>query len=183
VIGHSEGSQVAPAVAVENRKVTHVISMMGNSLNQLYDFLIQERINVEKGTITALKAQQNIDSLYHEYEKIYSEPNSVDKTWFGETYYKWTSFTLKSPIEYMLELDVPILYIGGGLDSNQSVINMDFARLEFLRKGKRNLTYKVFPNYDHYFQEKNRSDGKIEYIDRIDDVNDFVFEWIKSVGK
>lgn len=69
VMGHSEGAQVAPAVAVENPKVTHVISMMGNSLSQLYDFLIEERLKVIRGQLSAEKAQQNIDSLYSEFEK------------------------------------------------------------------------------------------------------------------
>lgn len=41
VWGHSEGSQVAPVVALNNKNVTHVISMMGNSLNHLYDFLMK----------------------------------------------------------------------------------------------------------------------------------------------
>jgi pimeloyl-ACP methyl ester carboxylesterase len=180
IIGHSEGSQVAPAVAVDNSKVTHVVSIMGNCLNQLYDFIIQERINVEKGITTSKESQQIIDSLYYEYDKIYSSPNSIDSTWYGETYYKWSSFTLKTPIEYMLELDIPILYIGGGADQNQNIINMDFAKLEFMRKGKKNLTYKVFPDYDHFFQEHVKENGNLKLIDRFQEVNNFIFNWVKT---
>ncbi len=181
VWGHSEGSQVAPAIAVKNSKVTHVISMMGNSLNQLYDFIINERISAEKGKITNRQAQSNIDSLFIEYEKIYKDPESITKEWFGETYYKWSSFTLTSPIENMLKLDIPILYVAGGADNNQNIINMDYARLEFLRKGKTNLTYKVFPNYDHYFLEtKKDSSGKSEWIDHLDEVNQFSINWINQ---
>ncbi len=178
VWGHSEGSQVAPAVAVKNKNITHVISMMGNSLNHLYDFILMERVSAFNGEKSNEKAQSNIDSLYLEYEKIYNDPKSTTKEWFGETYYKWSSFSLTSPLENMLKLNIPILYIAGGEDRH-SILNMDYAKLEFLRKGKDNLTYKVFPNYDHFFMEtKTDKSGKKEWIDHLDEVNDFALEWV-----
>lgn len=178
VWGHSEGSQVAPAVAVKNKNVTHVISMMGNSLNHLYDFILMERVSALSGEKSNKKAQSNIDSLYTEFEKIYNDPKSTTKEWFGETYYKWSSFTLSSPIENMLKLDIPILYIAGGND-HHSILNMDYAKLEFLRKGKNNLTYKVFPNCDHFFMEtKADESGKKKWIDHLDEVNDFALDWV-----
>ncbi|WP_438422633.1 hypothetical protein [Aquimarina macrocephali] len=178
VWGHSEGSQVASAVAVKNKNITHVISMMGNSLNHLYDFILNERVSALNGEKSNEKAQSNIDSLYTEYEKIYNDPKSTTKEWFGETYYKWSSFTLNSPLENMLKLDIPILYIAGGND-HHSILNMDYAKLEFLRKGKDNLTYKVFPNYDHFFMEtKTDESGKKEWIDHLNEVNDFTLEWV-----
>lgn len=178
VWGFSEGSQVAPAVAVQNKSVTHVISMMGNSLNHLYDFILQERVAALNGDKSNEEAQANIDALYAEYEKIYKDPSSTTKEWFGETYYKWSSFTLTSPVENMLKLDIPILYVAGGND-HQSILNMDYAKLEFLRKGKDNLTYRVFPNCDHFLMEtKTDESGKKEWIDHLDEVNEFALEWV-----
>ncbi|MCK0108760.1 alpha/beta hydrolase [Flavobacteriaceae bacterium S0825] len=180
VWGHSEGSQVAPAVAIKNKNVTHVISMMGNSLNHLYDFILMERVSALNGEKSNEEAQSNIDSLYAEYEKIYNDPKSTTKEWFGETYYKWSSFTLNSPIENMLKLDIPILYVAGGND-HHSILNMDYAKLEFLRKGKDNLTYKVFPNCDHFFMEtKTDGSGKKEWIDHLDEVNGFALKWVNE---
>ena len=180
VWGHSEGSQVAPAVAVKNKNVTHVISMMGNSLNHLYDFILNERVSAFNGEKSNEEAQSNIDSLYAVFEKIYNDPKSTTKEWFGETYYKWSSFTLTSPLENMLKLEIPILYVAGGEDRH-SILNMDYAKLEFLRKGKNNLTYKVFPNCDHFFMEtKTDKSGKKEWIDHLDEVNDFALEWVTN---
>ena len=178
VWGHSEGSQVAPAVAVINKKVTHVISMMGNSLNHLYDFILHERISAFNGEKSNEEAQSNIDSLYIEFEKIYKDPKSTTKEWYGETYYKWSSFTLDAPIDNMLKLDIPILYVAGGEDRH-SILNMDYAKLEFLRKGKNNMTYKVYPNCNHFFMEiKTDISGKKEWIDHLDEVNNFALEWV-----
>ena len=178
VWGHSEGAQVAPAVALKNKNVTHVISMAGNALNHLYDFILMERFSALSGQKSNEEAQSNIDSLYMEFEKIYKHPNSTSKEWFGESYLKWSSFTLNAPIENMLKLDLPILYIGGGNDLH-SIMNMDYAKLEFLRKGKDNLTYKVYPKYDHYFMEtKIVESGKKEWIDHLDEVNAFALQWV-----
>jgi len=178
VWGHSEGSQVAPAVALKNKNVTHVISMMGNSLNHLYDFILNERVSALKDEKSNEEAQRNIDSLYVEFEKIYEDPKSTTKEWFGESYYKWSSFTLNSPIDNMLKLDIPILYVAGGED-HHSILNMDYAKLEFLRKGKNNLTYKVYPNCDHFFMEtKTDESGKKEWIDHLSEVNSFALKWV-----
>lgn len=178
VWGHSEGSQVAPAVAVKNKKVTHVISMMGNSLNHLYDFILKERVSALNGDKSNEEAQANIDSLYMEFGNIYKNPKSTTKEWFGETYYKWSSFSLNPPIENMLKLNIPILYVAGGED-HHSILNMDYAKLEFLRKGKGNLTYKVYPNCDHFFMEtKTDESGKTEWIDHLNEVNNFALKWV-----
>ena len=135
--------------------------MMGNALNHLYDFILMERVSAFMGEKSNEAAQANIDSLYTEYEKIYKNPTSTSKEWFGETYYKWSTFSLTSPLENMLKLDIPILYVAGGEDRH-SILNMDYAKLEFLRKGKNNLTYKVFPNCDHFFLETKTDEYKME---------------------
>lgn len=180
VMGYSEGSQVAPAVAVLNKKVTHVVCFVGNSLNQLYDFIINARLDADRNEITAEQSQQIVDSLYNVYAKIYANPKATDKRWFGATFLKWSSFSEATPLENMLKLKIPILYVAGGKDNNQTIIDMDYAKLEFLRKGKTNLTYKVYPNSNHGFQETTVKDGKEVRTDRSDEVHQFAFDWIKA---
>ncbi len=58
VIGFSEGSQVAPKVAVINKKVTHVVCFVGNALNQLYDFILEARLKAERKQITTEESQK-----------------------------------------------------------------------------------------------------------------------------
>jgi pimeloyl-ACP methyl ester carboxylesterase len=181
IIGYSEGSQVAPKVAVLNKKVTHVVCFVGNALNQLYDFILEARLKAERKQITTEESQQIVDSLYMEYGKIYQNPNAINQFWYGATYLKWSSFSKTTPLENMLKLDIPILYIAGGRDNNQTILDMDYAKLEFLRKGKTNMTYKVFPNANHFFQEETIIDGTIKKVDRIDEVHQFAIDWINSI--
>lgn len=179
VMGYSEGSQVAPKVAVLNKKVTHIVCMVGNALNQLYDFILEARLKAERKEITSEESQQIVDSLYKVYEKIYQNPTSTDQFWYGATHLKWSSFSKTTPLENMLQLDIPILYIAGGKDNNQTILDMDYAKLEFLRKAKTNLTYKVYPNCNHFFQEETSVDGISKTSDRIDEVHQFAINWIK----
>ncbi|MEE1944820.1 acyl-CoA thioester hydrolase/BAAT C-terminal domain-containing protein [Pedobacter sp. KR3-3] len=180
VMGYSEGSQVAPKVAVLNKKVTHVVCFVGNALNQLYDFMIGARLQAYSGKISAEEGQEIVDSLYREYAKIYENPTSVTENWYGESYLKWSSFTQTTPLENMLKLHIPILYVAGGRDNNQTILDMDYAKLEFLRKGKKNLTYKVYPNADHYFQEEKVVDGKVKKTDRLDEAHQYAIDWINA---
>jgi pimeloyl-ACP methyl ester carboxylesterase len=183
VIGYSEGSQVAPRVAVLNKKVTHVICMAGNALNQLYDFLLAARLQAEQQQLSPTESQRIVDSLYTEYAKIYRSPKAVGQTWYGSTYLKWSSFSRTTPLENMLRLSIPILYIAGGRDNNQTILSMDYAKLEFLRQGKSNLTYRVYPACNHYFQEEKTVDGVTKKADRIDEVHQFALEWVTGIGK
>lgn len=179
-MGYSEGSQVTPRIAVLNKKVTHVVCFVGNALSHFFDFLINTRLDVEKNKISADEGQRIVDSLYTEYEKIYADPLSTKETWYGETYLKWSSFTKTTPLENMLKLNIPILYIAGGKDNNQTIIGMDYAKLEFIRQGKKNLTYKVYPNSNHYFQEQEIKDGQTVKVDRIDEVHQFAIDWLNA---
>jgi pimeloyl-ACP methyl ester carboxylesterase len=183
VIGYSEGAQVSPKVAVINKKVTHVICFVGNALNQLYDFILEARLKAERKQITTEESQQIVDSLYIEYEKIYQNPTATNQFWYGATYLKWSSFSKTIPLENMLKLDIPILYIAGGKDNNQTILDMDYAKLEFLRKGKTNMTYKVFPNSNHFFQEETIISGTSKKSDRIDEVHQFAIDWVNSKTK
>lgn len=178
VMGYSEGAQVAPKVAVLNSKVTHVVSIVGNAMPQLYDFLINTRLDMDRNKITSSEGQKIIDSLYLEFEKIFADPLSTEKKWYGESYLKWSTFNNESPLENMLKLKIPILYIAAGKDNNQNVVGMDYAKLEFSRKRKKNLTYKVYPNSNHYFQEKSVTDSKETKLDRIDEVHQFAIDWV-----
>ncbi|MBX0293103.1 alpha/beta hydrolase [Hymenobacter sp. HSC-4F20] len=183
VIGYSEGSQVAPRVAVLNKKVTHVVCLVGNTLNHLYDFLLTARLQVERKQISPVEGQRIVDSLYAEYAKLYQSPKAVDQTWYGSTYLKWSSFSRTTPLENMLKLSIPILYIAGGRDNNQTIMSMDYAKLEFLRQGKTNLLYRVYPDCNHYFQEERVVNGVPTNIDRIDEVHQFAIDWANSAAK
>jgi pimeloyl-ACP methyl ester carboxylesterase len=153
VMGNSEGGQIAPALAAINKNVTHCINICGSGINQFYTPIIKTRMKARKGLITYEEAERQIDSLFATYAAIYNNRNATDTSWYGQTYKRWSSFTLNPPLEYYRKLQIPVYIAIGAKDENGDVLSSDYIKLEFLRLGKKNLTYKVYPAYDHFFNE------------------------------
>lgn len=180
VFGFSEGAQVAPFVAEKNEHVSHILLFGGNGLNQFFDPIITARQKALTGQISEEEAQQTIDSLYLVYQDIYAEPTSTDKRWWGHTYKRWSSFTQRDPLNVLVELDLPVYMANGSLDEN-SVLSADYIKLEFIRQGKQNLTYKTYPNYDHQFNELIFENGTFkDAIPQLDNVLNAALEWLKD---
>jgi pimeloyl-ACP methyl ester carboxylesterase len=178
VIGHSQGGQVAPKVAVLNKKVTHVVLLNSNSLNHLYDFVLQERLSAFKGEQSFVQTQANIDNLFADYQRIFADPESRTKRWNEETYFRWASFSDETPLENMLQLKIPIYVITGGKDLWGSfVMNTDYVQIEFLRYRKTNLTYKVYPNANHFLQDEITENGQSKTINIKPEIFAEIMKW------
>ncbi len=157
--GYSEGAQVAPALAISDKRITHCAVVMGSGLNQFYDFITAVRIRVLKKEITEGAAQQQIDSLFLKFKDIYAHPNATDKQWEDNTYKRWASYCSTIPMENLVKLNIPIFMTAGSQDINSPIYGVEYVRLDFLRRGKQNLTFKTYPT-DHFFSEHYIDDGK-----------------------
>ena len=180
VFGYSEGAQIAPILANKNKNITHCIALVGGGLNQFFNQIIDFRIAAKKNEISQADAQNKIDSIYNEFEKIYSNPKSTSEFWFGHTYLRWSSFCALPTIEYLANLSIPIYIAQGTDDESTSILSADYIRMEFLRLGKQNLTQKIYPNCDHMFNRKSIYNGVAEYDNIMDIVMEDAFNWINE---
>lgn len=180
VCGYSEGAQVAPILATKNKKITHCIAFVGGGLNQFFNQIIDFRIAAKKNEISEQEAQHNIDSIYHEFEKIYNNPKSTNDFWFGHTYLRWSSFCSVPTIEYLANLSIPIYLAQGTDDESTSILSSDYIRLEFLRLRKHNLTQKIYANCDHMFNRKSIKSNEVEYDNILDLVMEDAFRWLNE---
>tara|TARA_Y100000782_G_C10188118_1_gene268120 strand:+ start:2915 stop:3925 length:1011 start_codon:yes stop_codon:yes gene_type:complete len=171
-IGYSEGGQVVPKLATINNKVTKIVTIVGGGLNQLYDFITAERLKAQKGIISADSAQAEIENLFSIFQDIYTHPQATDRFWLGHTYKRWASFSNDIPLDNMIALDIPILLIASGNDKNSPITGLDYVPLEFSRRNKNNLTYKVYPNCDHWFNNTK------ENINKMPEMMDYVIDWL-----
>jgi len=179
-LGVSEGGRVVPRLAVENKNITHLVCMVSGGLNQFYSSIINKRIDAATGKLSHQEAQVIVDSLFGVYEKIYSDPHSTEKSWYGHPYQRWASFCTDIPLEHLAELDIPIYVLSGSADRNAPVLQADYIKLEFLRLGKTNLTYRVLPGCEHSLYEVVVEDGKEKGISHRDEAFGMVVDWIKS---
>jgi len=179
-LGMSEGGQLIPKLASECKLITHLVGLSTTGLNQFYSSIINQRMDAAAGRITQQEAQDRIDELFEIYREIYADPESTEKWYYGHPYKRWGSFCSDIPLEHLLKLDIPILYVKGTADRNSHVLHTDYVMLEFLRHGKTNLTYKALPGVDHWLTETVVKDGKEEHISRRKDVFNSIKTWINE---
>ncbi len=137
LVGVSEGAIQAVRVAGKIPRVTH-LAIIGNggytmrkSLKTLHD----------KGLIYF-----DVDTGW---EKIRKKKNSIEDSWYGNTYRWWTEIMDYDPIPWFLRLDIPILVGMGAEDTSVPVESARFLKEAFTEAGKTNLTLKVYPQADH----------------------------------
>ncbi|MET0300347.1 MAG: hypothetical protein ABW036_11315 [Flavitalea sp.] len=148
--GYSEGGQVVPSLAVEDKRITHVAALVGSGLNQFYDGIIGWRIKAAQGKITQQQAQDSINLQFKIIEDIYKNPTATDKEYGGHSYLRWASFCSVNPFEQLRQLTIPIYMVAGSDDNSSPIYGLDYVPLEFSRSGKTNLTYDVCVGCNHY---------------------------------
>lgn len=178
--GFSEGAQVAANLASTNTEIDYLLLFSGNGLNQLYDFIINARLKAERGQISHRQAQAEVDSLYNVFDDIYANPESTSLFWNGHTYKRWASFASNPPFEALRQVSIPI-YIANGSRDRNPVLSADYTRLEFLRYGKTNITYRGYPDYNHQFAKLIFEDGQFKQaVPNIREVVTDAFDWLEK---
>lgn len=167
--GYSEGGQVVPSLAVDDKRVTHIVSVVGSGLNQFYDSIINWRIKAAKGEISPQQAQDSIDACFKQINDIYRHPNSTALQYSGHSYKRWASFGLNVPFEKLRELNIPIYMIVGTTDDHSPIYGLDYVKLEFIRLGKTNLTYEPCVGCDHFLNsnDNGKTISHQEYIPKV----------------
>lgn len=153
--GYSEGGQVVPSLAVDDKRVTHIISVVGSGMNQFYDNILEWRVKAAKGEVTQQQAQDSIDLCFKQIGDIYRHPNSTTLEYNGHSYKRWASFGLNVPFEKLRKLNIPIYMIVSTADDHSPIYGLDYVKLEFIRLGKTNLTYDPCVDCDHFLNSND----------------------------
>jgi dienelactone hydrolase len=176
--GGSEGFTVgANLVANFNKSITHTILFSAHAGRRFEHLIYQNRQAVREGKMNADTAQKEIEELYKGWEDVCNYPKSIDKS-FGDTYYAWHSFSTKNT-DNLLKINTP-LYIAYGTEDNEITIGLDYLPLDFIEKGKKNLTLKAYVNCDHqFFELKKDASGKVvDKVFQADKVSQDFMEWL-----
>lgn len=158
VYGHSEGAPVGAKLATVNTKITHLGFWAGNALPDYYDFILENRIEYYKGTISDSIAQSRIDKNIAGFKKVVTDSLNTDSK--GYTNLRWWSYS-EPPINNLLKIDIPIFVQVASKDRSAPIESSYLIPLEFARLKKPNLTYKVCVGCDHGFSLTNNN-GKVE---------------------
>jgi len=159
ILGHSEGSDVVAKLGHINKRVTHIGYLAGGANTQYYEFAVMLQKSVQKGEMSQEEAIQELDSLFLEIKNIQKDPNNTEKQWWGNTYRRWAQFT-EPPIDNLLKINIPLFIAVGAKDESVPFESSLLIPIEFIRHKKNNLTFKMYPHYDHSFaiQPKNENE-------------------------
>jgi pimeloyl-ACP methyl ester carboxylesterase len=174
LIGHSEGSFVAPYVAAINSKVTHIVLAGYSATHGLLDFLITQRRDLETDKISESEFLENYDWLIGKFKDVHQHGDSL-KELFGHTYKRWDSYSFGVTLEDLMRVDIPIFLGIATSDRSAPAIGSDVVVAEFIKAEKNNLTYKNYIGFDHGFMKNengNIYNGQGELLRDI-------FDWIK----
>ncbi len=178
VLGHSEGSEVVAKLGVFHKKISHIGYFSGGGNAQYYDFLLDIRKQLHQGKISEEDAVSEAEKLFKEIKDIYQYPNSLDKKFLGHSYKKWST-SVEPSIDNLLKIKVPLYVAHGAKDKAVPIESAYLIPLEFIRKRKNNLTFKVYPKLNHSFAILPTS-AKEEYIDKWDVVVTEFLHWCET---
>lgn len=171
VAGHSEGSTIAAKMTVDYKKITHLIYAGGNPMGRIMSIIGQSRAS-ETDTEQTRFGEEEI-KYWEAVVKNKSDMNGAQ----GDTNKATFEFS-NPPIKYIRKLKIPILVSYGSKD--WSAPFNDLMRVEFIRKGKRNVTFQTYVGTEHNFfpvTVNNTPNYEIFNWDKV--ANDWL-QWIKE---
>ncbi len=154
LVGVSEG--VIPAVRVAGRFpfVTHLAVIGGGGFTMRASLKMLYR----KGDI--------LFDVDDGWRRIKEKPDSIDDTWYGNTYRWWSQILDYDYLPYFLDLNIPVLVGIGEQDESVPVESAYFLRDRFHAAGKKNLILKVYPMANHRLISKS-VDYKKEFFNTL----------------
>lgn len=159
IIGHSEGSDVVAKLGHMNKMVTHIGYWAGGANTQYYDFALFIQKEVQNGQKTQSEAAKSLDSLFTDIKNIEKDPNNIEKQWLGNSYRRWSQFTEPS-INNLLKINKPIFVAVAGKDESVPIESSLLIPIEFIRHKKENLTFKIYPDYNHSFAKAPQKENE-----------------------
>lgn len=178
-MGISEGGLLVTRLASEDSRITHLVSVISTGLNQFFSSIINLRMDAAAGKLTHAEVQREVESLFAAYKEIYANPDSTDKWYYGHPYRRWGSFCNFIPLQHLVDLDIPILLVNGTADRSSPILQSDYIMLEFIRRGKSNMTYHVVPGMGHSLHGVVVEDGKEKDISYRAEVFQTIKDWIR----
>ena len=170
IIGHSEGADVVAKLGHTNKKITHIGFWAGGANTQYYDFALFIQKDVQSGKITQKEAVDSLEGLFNDIKNIESDPDNTEKQWLENSYHRWSHFS-EPAIDNLLKINKPLFVAVAGKDESVPIESSLLIPIEFIRHKKTNLTFKIYPDYDHSFA--------IPLQDEDNEDEDWIWEWMK----
>lgn len=134
VAGHSEGGMVAGRVAALEPKVSHVLSLAGGGVNQL--FSLAELAARPQPKDAPDDGEQRRQRVFDGWQKVLQDPESTEEFWMGHPYRRWSGFLISSPLQEFRKSKAALYLIHGSEDRSSAVASFDAMVAELSADGR-----------------------------------------------
>jgi len=152
LLGHGEGALVAALAASRAECVTHLGYLGAGGLPRLEERVLMRKRPPRSAPAT-LGEGDDADGFWEEVARAFHDPASLEIGSLSTSPSQLLSYGLPSPVDALLELEIPIFAAVGDADPFIPEGSADLIRLAFLRRGKDNLTCRSYPGLDHGFMD------------------------------
>jgi pimeloyl-ACP methyl ester carboxylesterase len=146
LFGVSEGGLLLPAVynqLAEKPEIDKIVIWGAGGLNQYecFKILADSPVWMPDG-YRALCAQ-----VEQERKNIDQNPDSIEKSYLGWPYRRWSSFFVYNPIEELALIDIPVFFVQGNVDWNSPVESVHRVQESLPNKP---FTYRYIAEMGHF---------------------------------
>jgi len=173
VLGHSEGADVAAAVAAADPRVTHCVFLAGGGPTQLFDLMCLRRKEMTKSGATPEQIEASVKELEADYRKIFADPDNEKELFMGHAYKRWSSFCAHPPVDSLLKTRANLFLAQGSEDTSVPVESFDLLVCDLIRNGKKNVEVRRYPGRDHSLSPPD----KPKNAPPLQDVFDEILAW------
>lgn len=170
LLGHSEGADVAAAVAAADPRVTHCVFLAGGGPTQLFDLMLLRRKEMSKSGASPADIDAAIRELEADYRKIFADPRSTTKTFMGHAYRRWASFCSHPPVDSLLKTNARLFLAHGSEDTSVPIESFDLLVCDLIRSGKPGIEIRRYPGRDHSLSPPGSSMNSEPLSDIFDDI-------------
>ena len=154
LLGHSLGATVAPRIGLEEPDLAGLIIMAGLT-RSLEDTILDQYTYIYNlnGKITT-QQKAELKTLKEKVDRL-KDPNYKDKITpqdlpLGVPIAYWRDLQNNKTLDVAKKINLPMLILQGERDY-QVLKSIDFEGWKTALKGRKNVTFKLFPNLNHLF--------------------------------
>lgn len=152
ILGHSLGGMLVPRIGLRDPRIAGFVVLAG-ATRPLQDLFVEQSSYILSLNGTPFEQQQNqiavLESHRMEVNNLKKSDTASTETYLGAPASYWLDLQGYKPAQVAKKLKMPMLILQGERD--YQVTMKDFEAWKSALSGRKNVSFKVYPNLNHLF--------------------------------